>query len=130
MKNITLKVNDNLSIILRNVREVFGHDDSLPYNALVVVDEPKSKIFTFIGRVWNDGWGGPSCIEPATEAGRQKMEEIDKYLTDTFSYKYKFDGDDREFTMTTDLEFVLDEMAWFAIDCGKSSLTMEELLKD
>ena len=62
MKKITCKVDDNLTIELRNVVETYGHDDSIPYNADIYVFLNGSKRAVYAGYAYNDGWGGMSTI--------------------------------------------------------------------
>lgn len=64
-KTIRCHIGDSLILELRNVREVYGHDDSLPFNADLYVENREwgIKDFNLVGRAWNDGWGGDTVIE-------------------------------------------------------------------
>jgi hypothetical protein len=63
MKKISCKIDDNLTIELRNVIEVRGHDDSIPFNADIYVYLNGKKRAEYVGYAYNDGWGGESVIE-------------------------------------------------------------------
>lgn len=65
---------EKLTLGLSGIRENYGHDDSLPYQAdLFVMDRdntPKGmQAFKRFARVWNDGWGGDSQLQPAELKG-------------------------------------------------------------
>ena len=67
---IFCKVSRSLWLGLSGVRENYGHDDSLPYQADVFVMDklanPEGQhSFKRIGSIWNDGWGGDSVFESA-----------------------------------------------------------------
>ena len=64
--SITCEVNPFLQIVLMNVRKVFGHDDSLPFNAEVYVRKDNG-ILTHVANAWNDGWGGETNIDPISK---------------------------------------------------------------
>ena len=68
---------------LANVRENYGHDDTLPYQADVfILDADAQPKFKKIGSIWNDGWGGDSVFEISdkenTEAYRKLADDLCK----------------------------------------------------
>lgn len=90
--NIFIGVNlGNHTLIVRNPREVMGHDDSLPYNAEFAIFHNNKEVAR--GEIWNDGWGGMSCYR--TESQRNSHADFE---VDTFSKvckeraRYKFHG--------------------------------------
>lgn len=98
--NIFIGVNlGNHTLIVRNPREVMGHDDSLPYNAEFAIFHNDKEVAR--GEIWNDGWGGISCYR--TESQRNPHADFE---VDTFSKvckeraRYKFHGMDFELGFT------------------------------
>jgi len=93
MKTITCKI-DNITVKLVNVREVYGHDDSLPFNAELCIHNPEwCNKLTFVGRAWNDGWGGDSVIDTTTKSQRELVDKLDNYLKENYQNsfgKYKW----------------------------------------
>ena len=89
MSKITCKINDDLTIALVNVQKVYGHDDSLPFQADIHV---KSKELGFpeltrIGYAYNDGWGGGTVIESAHY--RNILNTIDGMLINNYQINIK-----------------------------------------
>ena len=112
MTNIKLHINEKLALELRNVREIHGHDDSLPYDALLLIHEGTD--VTFIGTVFNSGWGGPTDITPQTEVARAKMQEVDDFLKKNYKVQY------RDYpAFECDLEYAVDCMAETAVENAK-----------
>jgi hypothetical protein len=71
--DIACKLNETLFVGLAEVRENIGHDDSIPYQAIVFIGEKSSPLqreikFKKIATVCNSGWGGDSEIR-ITEDG-------------------------------------------------------------
>jgi len=71
--DIACKLNETLFVGLAEVRENIGHDDSIPYQAVVFIGEkssPMQRVINFkkIATVCNSGWGGNSEIR-ITENG-------------------------------------------------------------
>ena len=73
MKKITCKVGGT-TIELRNVKEVYGHDDSIPFNADIYVQG------VYAGYAYNDGWGGDSVIRADNEKSRNELQELSNKL--------------------------------------------------
>ena len=72
--DIACKLNETLFVGLAEVRENIGHDDSLPYQAIVFIGEKTSPLqreinFKKIGIVCNSGWGGHSEIRATNDGG-------------------------------------------------------------
>ena len=106
MNRILLRIKDGLFLELRNLVEIHGHDDSLPYDGHLIVHDNSDNTFTYIGTVFNDGWGGPTAISPKSPEGKAKMEQIDALLKENFKVKYR--GED---AFPCDLEYAVDCMA-------------------
>lgn len=114
-------LSDTLWFGLSDIRENYGHDDSLPYQAdMFIMDKeniPEGETaFKKIGIVWNDGWGGDSNIEPALLKGSdeyiRKAQELCK------NHKEYYNG---EPFADYDLESLCDYMAalWVDVDGNK-----------
>ena len=57
--NTTKKMTLGNDVIeLKALKEIKGHDDSFPYEAILFVNGKKT------ANVWNDGWGGETNVEP------------------------------------------------------------------
>lgn len=56
-----------------------GHDDSLPFQAILYRNRKP------FAKCYNDGWGGPTNIEPIDKANRELYNKIDNELKD---YEY------------------------------------------
>ena len=122
-------LSDKIWLGLSNIRENYGHDDSLPYQAdMFIMDKDNnpdgSTAFKKIGIVWNDGWGGDSQIEPALLKGSdeyiRKANELCK------QHKEYWDGEPR---FEYDLAGVCECMAtlWVDVD-GDKKFKNETLL--
>ena len=87
---ITCVVNEDLKIILTNVHETYGHDDSLPFNAQVRIESKKLCLdqTSIIAKAFNDGWGGDTVIEP-TSGNFGVVSRIDDFLRDNFCINLK-----------------------------------------
>lgn len=59
---------------LRSFIETMGHDDSLPYQAKIFVDDKQVAI------AYNDGWGGETNVQTTKEQAYPVMNEIEKYI--------------------------------------------------
>lgn len=93
MRKISCKIDDSLTIELRNVRETYGHDDSIPFNADIYAYVGGKKRATYVGYAYNDGWGGMSTIkcEKAMQPTMQKLaddlrELVVPYYCGTMNY--------------------------------------------
>lgn len=75
-----------------------GHDDSLPYSAILCVNDKP------ICSCLNDGWGGLTEIIPINVHSRDMLEKINKNLS---SYGWQHKG--RKFHLV--LDFVADLLA-------------------
>jgi hypothetical protein len=80
MKKISCKINDNITFELRNVIEVNGHDDSLPFNADIYLRLNGRKRAVYVGYAYNDGWGGDSIIR--CKNNQAVISDIKDYLRD------------------------------------------------
>ena len=86
-KTIRCHVGDSLIIELRNVREVYGHDDSLPFNADLYVANQVWGLndFNLVGRAWNDGWGGDTVIDSINPV---VTKVLDMFLRNNYKMVY------------------------------------------
>ena len=88
--SIECKINKDFSIILKNLQEVYGHDDTLPFNADIYITNPewgmKDKK---VGTAWNDGWGGSTNICPESKTDQIILDTLDGYLKDHYEIRYK-----------------------------------------
>ena len=123
--NIECRINNTLSIKLMNVQQVYGHDDSLPYNADVYVCDLEHDLpcFTKVATAWNDGWGGPSCVSAHLPKYNEYLKELDKYLKENFKVDYE--------TISWDLslEELVEYLACIAVDGGGPTALMTEIAK-
>lgn len=90
MKKISCKINDIVTLELRNVKETYGHDDSLPFNADVYLRFCNSKRATYVGYAYNDGWGGDSVIR--CENHQDTINALKDYLRNDMVYPYNYYG--------------------------------------
>ena len=105
-KSIICRIGDHIELQLDNVREVFGHDDSLPFNAEVYIHNPEwCNRPTFVGHAWNDGWGGESNLDCDTKNQRELADKLDNYLKE--NYKMKFDKFDLEVRLMELIDYVV-----------------------
>lgn len=99
---IFTRLTDNLSIALAEVKETMGHDNSTPFNAVVMINEIPFdikdlplfiKTFIPIANIWNDGWGGESQIEPIDndEETRNLIKKAEKAAA---SHRILYQGKD------------------------------------
>ena len=115
LKNIQIyaKLSDNIWVGLSAIRENAGHDDSLPYQADILIHkkdtEPNTSDATFekVGMIWNDGWGGMSNIVPDTSVETAK-ELIKEAKQQAANHQMAWEG---EFFTNYQLSDVLDIMA-------------------
>ena len=65
---------NNYKVVVNNAKKVSGHDDTLPFNADFEVYKDGNLFFD--GKAWNDGWGGPSCLNYDKKNHKQKDERF------------------------------------------------------
>ena len=81
---IVCVLSDTLRVGLKDIRENHGHDDSIPFQAEVYIQEgPQGSDYRHVASVWNDGWGGDSEMrrtdrEPETAALIEKAQALCK----------------------------------------------------
>lgn len=81
----------NYLLIVRNPREVMGHDDSLPYNAEFAIFLNDKEVAR--GDIWNDGWGGMSCYRTESQRNPRADFEVDTFDSVCKEHAmYKFKG--------------------------------------
>lgn len=95
-------LSDTLTLGLSGVRENAGHDDSLPYQADILVADKaarsgktdKKTVFRKVGTVCNDGWGGNSEIRADFLHGNGKgnSASIERLRELCRKHKMYFDG--------------------------------------
>lgn len=104
---ITCVINNELSIILKNVMETYGHDDSLPFKADLYVQSKKMGFTepTHIANAWNDGWGGDTVIE--SKSYLKIINAIDEYLGNHYQIHIK----KPDFTWALRMDYLVSVMA-------------------
>ena len=97
------------SISLRNVREVDGHDDSLPYKADVYVNG------VVVAELFNDGWGGDTDVTVFNEDAAELLKRIHHWVTDNYAFKYTYKhGETEQYPL--DLGYVFDTATYECLD--------------
>ena len=94
----------NHTLIIRNPREVMGHDDSLPYNAEFAIFHNDKEVAR--GEIWNDGWGGMSGYRAERRRNPRadfEVDTFDKVCKERARYKYKGMDFDLGFTEVVDM---------------------------
>lgn len=82
------------TFMVYNAKEVYGHDDSWPFNADWKVIDNVTKKVVLSGSAWNDGWGGPTNVH-LEEGDKQTLDSVNNQFKSIFKYKYKgFDIED------------------------------------
>lgn len=104
---ITCLINNELSIILKNVMKTYGHVDSLPFKADLYIQSKKMGFTepTHIGNAWNDGWGGDTVIE--SKSYLKIVNAIDEYLGNHYQIHIK----KPDFTWAVRLDYLVSVMA-------------------
>lgn len=91
------------TLIIRNPREVMGHDDSLPYNAEFAIFYNDKEVAH--GEIWNDGWGGDSQYRTDRHLpnANKWVDIINNYCKENVKYKFKHLEIKLGFTETIDI---------------------------
>lgn len=119
MAKIKVKINDELSIELRQCKEVYGHDDSLPYNAKLFVNDVE------VGKVYNDGWGGEPVIDGPVQQ-EHLLIKVENYLHENHSFVYTtMDGQKKSSPL--DFSYVLDAAAYECIYNKKKEIELTDI---
>ena len=124
MKKITCKINDNLTVELRNVVETYGHDDSIPFNADIYVFLDGKKRATYAGYAYNDGWGGMSTIHCDNEKVQPILKQLNKDLKENRVVPYESRG--RTTYLDADFEFLVNLMVEECLYCGVKDYDFEK----
>lgn len=124
-KTITCKVNEELTITLKNVTEVMGHDDSLPFNADLYIRNAKHKRSKLVARCWNDGWGGETNIDTILPEDRETVANTNDFLKNTYECPFVVAG--KKYAIDMTLEFLVSIMAEFAIHRDINSIKLDYL---
>jgi len=122
---IECKISNELALRLENCKEVYGHDDSLPFNADVFVydREDETGCFQRIATAYNDGWGGLTNIDTLHEKYQAKLCKINNYLRSHFEIQCK--GTDVKWDV--DLEYLISAMAYACIDMDIHRMSVTDL---
>ena len=123
MKKISCKINDNLTLELRNVKEVYGHDDSLPFNADIYLYLNGKTRATYAGCAYNDGWGGMSIIHCHVQALRPVLQGL---ADDLQKMEYKYDYYKEVTYLPASLDFLIDLMVEECLYRGKTEYFYKE----
>lgn len=123
MGKITCKVNDDLSIVLVDVQETYGHDDSLPFKADIYVKSEKLGLpkLTRVGHAYNDGWGGDTVIESAQY--RNILNTIDGMLINNYQIHIR----KPEISWAVRLDYLVSIMAEQSIYRGKTKMDILDM---
>lgn len=130
---IFAKLAPEIWVGLANVRENYGHDDSLPYQADIFVYDkdncPKGECaFKRVATIYNDGWGGESNIEPI--AAPRTAEYIKVMEEKAATHTPYWNGQPMKSPYS--LSEICDEMACLVVDNPKYAKqgTLEFVLDD
>lgn len=99
---------------LRDLKETYGHDDSIPFNANVYIDGEH------IGNAWNDGWGGDSCLDCKTNAAKERADKLDEYIKKNYTMTYG------KMSWEMTLLQAIDYLVCYGLD-GRKTLRLEQL---
>jgi hypothetical protein len=116
---VECKVNENLTIIVKNARKVYGHDDSLPFNAEVDVRiDGKTKP---LATAWNDGWGGETNVD-ALPLKNDLLKSVEEVIN-TYNFVYG------KYVIPAKLSSIVELLACAAIFNEYDFITIEKLLE-
>ena len=138
MKNnaitIFAKLTPEIWVGLANVRENYGHDDSLPYQAdIFIMNEDNNPYgqhtFKRIASIWNDGWGGESNVELIART-TQNLNDIKVMEEKAATHTPYWNGQPMKNPYS--LSEICDEMACLVVDNPKYAKqgTLEFVLDD
>jgi hypothetical protein len=122
-KTIECRFSNNLVIKLENVHEVYGHDDSLPFNADVFVLNPEMGLpcLTKVAQAWNGGWGGPTCVQAHLPKYREIVEQLNNFLKEHYKSVYG------EYSWDYSLDNLVEELACIAVDGTANLVNIKQL---
>lgn len=108
---------------MKNFREVYGHDDSLPYNGDVYVNGTK------FAKCFNDGWGGDTNYNYADGIDNDFVQDV---LDEIAKYEFRYaeikiaPGVILKFDLT--LSHLADKLAYLhlGVDIDKDKLFLKE----
>ena len=108
--SIECKISKDFSITLKHLKEVFGHDDSLPFNAEVYVTNKEWGLTDRkVATAWNDGWGGSTNIGPESKTDQIILDTLNGYLKDHYEIRYK------TVIWAVDIEYLISVLAEYGI---------------
>ena len=108
------------TISLKNVEQRYGHDDSLPFQGDLYLNN------VMIATCWNDGWGGETNIDAVNGSAAGTINIIDDYLRTNYKMHFKYDGKDHDFPVG--LDYVIDVMANDALfGSGETTYQLEHM---
>ena len=116
---------NGLVIKLMNVKEVYGHDDSLPFNADVYVlnREWDLPCLTKVAQAWNDGWGGPTNVHSHLPKYNDLVEKLDQYLKENYKEEYG------SYSWDLRLDGLVESLACLAVDGAGNLVNIQTLAK-
>lgn len=123
MSKITCKINEDLTIALVNVEKTYGHDDSLPFQADIHVKSKKLGFpkLTWVGRAFNDGWGGDTVIESTNYL--HILNNIDGLLINN----YQIHSRKPEISWAVRLDYLVSIMAEHSIYGHKTNMDIMDM---
>lgn len=86
---------------LKNFRINMGHDDSLPFQAILCMNGIE------MAECYNDGWGGPTNIHPLSVLKRERLDSIDNALKD-----YVYTDSKYNLTSKWSIEEIVDTLSY------------------
>ncbi|MCQ2739790.1 MAG: hypothetical protein MJ237_06140 [bacterium] len=71
-------------IKLEDVKETYGHDDSLPFHCDIYLQDKDKGCLVKVGSAMNDGWGGETEITALNNDAVKKIDDVDTFLRKTY----------------------------------------------
>jgi len=119
MKTISFSLGDYL-FELKNVKEVRGHDDSLPFEADAYLGGH------YLGNVFNDGRGADAylCVRTDDQNLKETYNAFREMLNNTTWKTYTYSNGEVK-DIKYNIGFLMDCMAFNALVCNKSEYKSE-----
>lgn len=119
MGKIKVKINDELSIVLRLCRQTGVYDGALAYESELYVND------TCVGNVSNEGLGGDPVIDGPVPQ-EPILTKVEKYLRENHSFVYTArDGQKKSFPL--DLGYILDAAAYECLIHNKKEIELTDI---
>lgn len=100
-------------LILKNIRVVDGHDDSLPYKANLYFKKKK------IALLHNDGWGGDTYITPTDDESAELLKQLNVWVDTNYAFEFEDNkGVINQYPL--DMGYILDAAVSECLNRGRS----------